>query len=106
MPHIKKQPKSKTNTGKAKLHWVKKKPDGFQVAWFEASVGSVGWVYVVDNGVENPSKYSSYLLFTSPPRLLSEVRLTSREFKTPEQAIKFCENHLVNTYKKLQKYFL
>lgn len=102
---IKKQPKIR-KIKQTKFKWVEKKSDELSSKWKELPLAPIKWVYVVDAGVENPSLYSCYLVFETPPRLLGEVRITTKEFKTQSQAMKFCEKHLLSTYEKLQKLFL
>ena len=88
-----------------KIKWSVQQSADLSATWYEARVPRLIWTYVVDVGVEDESCYTCFLLFDNEVTF-QEVRLTTKEFKTKAQAMRYCEEHLHRFLLKVKKFFL
>jgi hypothetical protein len=83
-----------------KLIWKKKYTDDYLEYWLEASVPKLKWNYIIDAGIKDSKKYTCYLCIDVIN--YTESRITTREFKTINDAQTFCVQHLIKTFTTLK----
>ena len=82
------------------MRWKKKTCDDKSASWLEADVKPLGWTYVVDQDYDT-QEFGAFLFVTD---FSDETKISKNDFKTREAAQQFCEKHLQNIHKKLEKF--
>ena len=83
-----------------KLNWEKKYLSDKSGYWFETKVKFINWTYVIETG-EFLDRYKCFLFVNN---FAEETLISKKEFKTLENAQKFCEKHLDALAKNFNKF--
>ena len=83
-----------------KLNWKKKYLSDKSGYWFETKVKFINWTYVIETG-EFLDRYKCFLFVNN---FTEETLISKKEFKTLENAQKFCEKHLDTLAKNFNKF--
>jgi hypothetical protein len=89
---------------KTKLNWKKKWLDDKSGYWYSAKVPVIGWEYIVDSDYDF-GQHCGFIGGLYFGKFDDDItKISNKFYKTEEDAIIACENHLQDTAEKFNKW--